>query len=315
MTDTLESVTSADATGANHMTSRNALASQPLRRRDTPVVAAAAHGGSTARCEIERWSALHAADRAVDWLAVEEPLEIRVRHPGEPGATVALTMRTPGRDADLAIGFLHGEGLLVSRAEAVAAEACGNTKNVVNVTLAPGVPLERFVGTRQFYTTSSCGLCGKKSLEALLGSLRSRRVRNTSVVSADVLRELPARVRAAQDAFDATGGLHGAAFFTPGGAMLDLAEDVGRHNAVDKIVGRAWLQGTLATPDQILFLSGRAGFELVQKAVFAGCPVVAAVGAPSSLAVDLAREAGVTLVGFLNAGRFNVYSGPEHIHG
>jgi FdhD protein len=297
------------------MTSRNASASQPLRKRDARVEAAPTRSGSTARFEIERWSATHAAEGVVDWLAVEEPLEIRVRHPGEPGATVALTMRTPGRDADLAIGFLHGEGLLVSRAEAVGAEECANTKNVVNVTLAPDVQLERFLGTRQFYTTSSCGLCGKKSLEALLGSLRGRRVRGTSVVSAAVLRELPARVRAAQDAFDATGGLHGAAFFTPEGAMLDIAEDVGRHNAVDKIVGRAWLQETLATPDRILFLSGRAGFELVQKAVFAGCPIVAAVGAPSSLAVDLAREAGLTLVGFLNAGRFNVYSGPEHIHG
>jgi FdhD protein len=250
-----------------------------------------------------------------DAVAVEEPLEIRVRHPAERGQTVAITMRTPGRDADLAIGFLHGEGLLASRDEIAEATVCVTSPNVVFVTLAPSVSLARFADTRRFYTTSSCGLCGKASLDAVMAGLRHRRVDGSARVPADVLHRLPTQVQARQAAFARTGGLHGAAFADVGGSLIDVAEDVGRHNAVDKLVGRAWLGGALPATDLILFLSGRAGFELIQKAVLAGVSIVAAVGAPSSLAVDLAREAGLTLVGFLGSARFNIYAGGERIDG
>jgi FdhD protein len=263
---------------------------------------------AVAGVRIRRHRTADACDGCDD-VAVEEPLEIRVRHSGTRGATVAVTMRTPGRDAELAVGFLHGEGLLQSRAEVVDARGCAGAPNVVQVTLASAIPLDRFAGTRRFYTTSSCGLCGRDSLDAVVAGLRGRRVEPAAPVPAAVLHALPARVRRAQVAFERTGGLHGAALATRDGELLDLAEDVGRHNAVDKLVGRAWLAGALPGRDRILFLSGRAGFELVQKAVFAGFPVVAAVGAPTSLAVELARTAGVTLVGFLDAERFNVYGG------
>jgi FdhD protein len=265
------------------------------------------------------------AEDADDEVAVEEPLEIRVRHAGvagaldasaaprRSGATVAITMRTPGRDAELAVGFLHGEGLLRFRAEVVDARGCAGVPNAVQVTLAADVPLDRFAGTRRFYTTSSCGLCGRDSLEAVVAGLRGRRVEGEARVTSATLRALPAQVQRAQVAFQRTGGLHGAALVTPDGGLVDLAEDVGRHNAVDKLVGRAWLADTLPARDRVLFLSGRAGFELVQKAVFAGIPVVAAVGAPTSLAIELARTTGLTLVGFLGADRFNVYASGERI--
>lgn len=263
---------------------------------------------------IRRWSGAGVTD-VDDDVTVEEPLEIRVRRAGEKGATVAVTMRTPGRDADLALGFLHGEGLLVARDEVVTAAPCATAPNVVQVTVAAHVSDERFAATRRFYTTSSCGLCGRDSLDAVLGALRERRVSGGQRVVVDVLRSMPARLADAQSAFRRAGGLHAAALATFDGHVLDVAEDVGRHNAVDKVIGRAWLDGTLPASDRMLFLSGRAGFELVQKAVIAGCSVVAAVGAPSSLSVRLAREAGLTLVGFVDARRFNVYSAPERIDG
>ena len=273
---------------------------------------------ATAVFPIERRAATGAV-ALDDHLAVEEPLEIRVAHargrtsgatgagsaggvPGLAGVTVAITMRTPGRDPELALGFLHGEGLLHARDEVLDAANCAGAPNVVRVTLAPDVPLERFGAGRRFHATSSCGLCG-------------RRVEGRTPVPAATLRALPERIRARQAAFQRTGGLHAAALVTVDGQCLDLAEDVGRHNAVDKLVGRAWSSGALPGVDRVLFLSGRAGFELVQKAVMAGITTVAAVGAPSSLAVELARTAGVTLVGFLGPERFNVYAGTERIDG
>lgn len=267
---------------------------------------------ATQAFRIRRWTEALATD-VDDDVSVEEPLEIRVRRGSERGATVSLTMRTPGRDADLAIGFLHGEGLLHARADVVAAASCTNAPNVVQVTVGADVPDDRFAATRRFYTTSSCGLCGRDSLDAVLGALRDRRVAGERTIAPAVLRSMPARLFATQEAFRRAGGLHAAALATLDGRIVDVAEDVGRHNAVDKVLGRAWLDGRLPASDLLLFLSGRAGFELVQKAVMAGCSVVAAVGAPSSLAVRLAREAGLTLVGFVGERRFNVYSGPERI--
>jgi FdhD protein len=268
--------------------------------------------GSTESFRIRRWTESLALD-VDDDVSVEEPLEIRVRRHGERGATIAVTMRTPGRDADLAIGFLHGEGLLHAREEVVDAAPCRGAPNVVQVTVDALVPQDRFAPTGRFHATSSCGLCGRESLDAVLGALRGRRVTGSRTIDGAVLRSMPARLFAEQDAFRRAGGLHAAALATVDGGIVDVAEDVGRHNAVDKVLGRAWLDGRLPASDALLFLSGRAGFELVQKAVMAGCSVVASVGAPSSLAVRLAREAGLTLVGFVGERRFNVYSGPERV--
>ncbi len=246
-----------------------------------------------------------ASEEVRDRVAVEEPLGIDV---GDE--TVSITMRTPGHDAELAAGFLFTEGVLRGAADVAAVGHVG--PHHVRVTLAPGVePLgERL--RRNFYTTSSCGVCGKASLEAL-------RVRGVSVasdrarVATHVLYMLPERARAAQAAFDTTGGLHAAALFDAGGGLLRAREDVGRHNAVDKVVGAELLAGHVPLRGHVLFVSGRAAFELVQKAAVAGVPVLAAVGAPTSLAVALAEETGMTLVGFLRDDRFNVYAGPQRI--
>ncbi|MFD7922858.1 formate dehydrogenase accessory sulfurtransferase FdhD [Streptomyces sp. NPDC059740] len=253
-----------------------------------------------------------------DTLVSEEPLEIRLG-----GKPLAITMRTPGDDFALAAGFLVSEGVLGSAGElanivycAGATEDGSNTYNVVDVTLAPGVPVPDITLERNVYTTSSCGLCGKASLDAVRTSsrwdLREAGAQGTSPrLSLATLTALPDRLRAAQRVFDRTGGLHAAALFTLDGELLDVREDVGRHNAVDKVVGRALQQGRLPLSDTVLMVSGRASFELAQKAVMAGVPVLAAVSAPSSLAVDLACETGLTLVGFLRGTSLNVYAG-EH---
>ncbi|MEH0541662.1 formate dehydrogenase accessory sulfurtransferase FdhD [Streptomyces sp. B21-105] len=251
-----------------------------------------------------------------DTLVVEEPMEIRLG-----GRPLAVTMRTPGDDFALAAGFLVSEGV-VSRASDVASivycagatQDGGNTYNVVDVRLAPGVQLPDITLERNVYTTSSCGLCGKASLDA---------VRTTALwpiadtppvrVTPGLLAGLPDRLRAAQQVFDRTGGLHAAGLFSPEGDLLDLREDIGRHNAVDKVVGRALRSGELPLSRTVLLVSGRASFELAQKAVMAGIPVLAAVSAPSSLAVDLATETGLTLVGFLRGGSMNVYAGEHRI--
>lgn len=251
-----------------------------------------------------------------DTLVAEEPLEIRLN-----GRPLAITMRTPGDDFALAAGFLVSEGVLgradelqriVYCAGATADDGTGNTYNVVDVQLAPGVPVPDITLERNVYTTSSCGLCGKASLDAVRTQARWPLTGKIELTPA-TLSALPDRLRAAQRVFDRTGGLHAAGLFTADGELLDVREDVGRHNAVDKLVGRALQDGRLPLADAVLMVSGRASFELAQKAAMAGIPVLAAVSAPSSLAVDLAAETGMTLVGFLRGTSMNVYAGEERL--
>ncbi|MDD9379897.1 formate dehydrogenase accessory sulfurtransferase FdhD [Streptomyces sp. ZAF1911] len=256
------------------------------------------------------------AGARADTLVAEEPLEIRLN-----GKPLAITMRTPGDDFALAVGFLASEGVLASASDVRAVTYCEgaaedgtNTYNVVNVQLAAGVPVPDITLERNVYTTSSCGLCGKASLDAVRTATRFPGLADDPVrVSARLLGELPDRLRAEQKVFERTGALHGAGLFSAGGELIDVREDVGRHNAVDKIVGRALQAGRLPLAGSVLLVSGRASFELAQKAVMAGIPVLAAVSAPSSLAVDLALESGLTLVGFLRGGDMNIYAGEERI--
>ncbi|WP_432174365.1 formate dehydrogenase accessory sulfurtransferase FdhD [Streptomyces sp. Tue6028] len=250
-----------------------------------------------------------------DTLAVEEPMEIRVG-----GRPLTVTMRTPGDDFDLAAGFLVSEGVVHAADHVAGIRYCagatadgGNTYNVVDVALAPGVPAPDTSLERNFYTTSSCGLCGKASLDAVRTSAAWSVAEVPLRISPERLTTLPDRLRAAQKVFDSTGGLHAAGLFTADGEPLCLREDVGRHNAVDKVVGHALRSGLLPLRETVLMVSGRASFELVQKAVTAGIPVLAAVSAPSSLAVDLATESGLTLVGFLRGASMNVYAGAERL--
>ncbi|MFD4376245.1 formate dehydrogenase accessory sulfurtransferase FdhD [Streptomyces sp. NPDC058486] len=251
-----------------------------------------------------------------DTLVAEEPLEIRLN-----GRPIAITMRTPGDDFALAAGFLVSEGVLASAADVRSIVYCAgakedgtNTYNVVDVKLAPEVVVPDITLERNVYTTSSCGLCGKASLDAVRTTARFPIADTPPVrISPALLSELPDRLRAAQKVFDTTGGLHAAALFSEDGELLDVREDVGRHNAVDKLVGRALREDLLPLDRAVLLVSGRASFELAQKAVMAGIPVLAAVSAPSSLAVDLAAETGLTLVGFLRGPDMNVYAGEHRI--
>jgi len=231
-----------------------------------------------------------------DEVAVEEPLEIRVN-----GAPVAVTMRTPGQDEELALGFLFSEGLRPTGA-APPADLAANTIEAT----AEGFDPARLA--RNFYTTSSCGVCGKGALEAI--AVEAPRVTGDLRVPASVVARLPARLRESQPTFAATGGLHATGLFNPQGELLCLREDVGRHNAMDKVIGWAFGASLLPLERHVLCVSGRLSFELVQKAAVAGCPLLAAVGAPSSLAVELARDRGITLCGFVRDGRLNVYSEP-----
>ncbi|GAC1610065.1 MAG: formate dehydrogenase accessory sulfurtransferase FdhD [Mycobacteriales bacterium] len=249
-----------------------------------------------------------------DTLVVEEPLEIRVG-----GRALAITMRTPGDDMDLAAGFLVSEGV-VSAAEHVrgirycAGQVDGeNTYNILDVDLDAAVPRPDPSLERAFYTTSSCGLCGKASLDAVRTAARWSVAADQVTVTARILTALPDALRQAQQVFDKTGGLHAAGLFTAAGELLVLREDVGRHNAVDKVVGWALREGRLPLHGCVLLVSGRASFELTQKAWMAGIPILAAVSAPSSLAVDLAAEAGMTLVGFLRGQTMNIYAGASRI--
>jgi len=250
-----------------------------------------------------------------DTVVIEEPLEIRIARAGEfgMGTAISITMRTPGHDADLAVGFLHGEGIVKSRADVADVRPCGPTGNTVKVELAPGVLLDAAHLQRNFYTTSSCGVCGNASIDAVERMMASPRVDASLKVKAALLESLAGRARAGQDVFRETGGLHAACLFDAEGNLTDLHEDVGRHNALDKLVGRSLLAGELPLAHSILFLSGRASFELLQKASAAGIPVVAAVGAPSSLAIDLAERTGILLVGFLRDRSFNVYAHRERL--
>ncbi|RIV36367.1 formate dehydrogenase accessory sulfurtransferase FdhD [Micromonospora radicis] len=262
-----------------------------------------------------------ASTRRPDTLAVEEPLEIRV---GPAGPTrrrpLSVTMRTPGADLDLAIGFLFTEGLIRATDDVATAQLCAgaetlNTYNVVDVALAPGVPEPAARASRQFHTTSACGVCGKESIEAVRTRSLFTVADDPLTVPATVLAALPERLRAGQRGFDRTGGLHAAGLFTADGELVVLREDVGRHNAVDKVVGWAVRERRLPLAGHVLLVSGRASFELTQKAWMAGVPLLAAVSAPSTLAVDLADEAGLTLVGFLRGRTMNVYTGHQRVTG
>jgi FdhD protein len=264
--------------------------------------------------KVERIKA-SSATAAVDTLAVEEPLEIRIRAFGEPlpGTPVTVTMRTPGNDEELALGFLFGEGLIRSMQDVAQIGPCGNTGQVVALQLAAGVVDPRPALQRSFYTTSSCGVCGKSSIDAVTKLVPQRRVGGQLRMSADALQQLPGKLQAQQSVFSVTGGLHAAALVSPIGELLAVYEDVGRHNATDKLMGAELRLGMLRPANSALLLSGRASFELLQKAAMAGIEIVAAIGAPSSLAVELAQSLGITLVGFLRAGGFNVYSGRERL--
>ena len=249
-----------------------------------------------------------------DTLVAEEPLEIRVGR-----GPLAVTMRTPGHDFDLAAGFLVSEGV-VRRADEVAgirycagASDDGNTYNVVDVVLSPGVAPPDPSLERNFYTTSSCGLCGKASLDAVRTTAAWSVRDDPLLVGPAIVAELPDRLRAAQQIFARTGGLHAAGLFSADGRLLCLREDVGRHNAVDKVLGWALREDRLPLRGKLLLVSGRASFELVQKAVMAGIPLLAAVSAPSSLAADLAADAGLTLIGFLRGSSMNVYSAAHRL--
>jgi FdhD protein len=258
---------------------------------------------------------------AEDAVAVEEPLEIRLGYGLENAReqrAISITMRTPGHDRELAVGFLHGEGLIRARTDVDRVEPCGAPSpdgyiNTVRVDLAENVAPDMARLARNFYTTSSCGVCGKSSLEALQSVAPPKITASWPAVDSELLPLLPTKLRVHQEIFETTGGLHAAALFSPYGDFIELREDVGRHNAVDKLIGAMLLRDLVPLREHVLLLSGRASFELMQKALMAGIGFVAAVGAPSSLAVDLARAHGITLVGFLRDNRFNVYTGEERV--
>jgi len=259
--------------------------------------------------QITEWKDCGTA-RVEDYLAVEEPLEMRAgRH------SLGVTLRTPGDDAELVTGFLFTEGIITRREDLVELrmpDGKASKKNLVRVTLNPKVRLSANSAARRFSAGSACGVCGKASI-AQLRRRGLRRPEAASLFDPEMLCQLPPKLRAAQDVFGRTGGLHAAALFGPAGELLALREDIGRHNAVDKIIGWALLGGRLPLGDHVLLVSGRGGFEIVQKTIAAGIPLLASVSAPSSLAVQLARELGLTLVGFLRERRFVIYAGEERI--
>jgi FdhD protein len=276
-----------------------------------------ARPGSKTRARVKVVEGEQARVRS-DSLATEEPLEIRLQAGGET-KTVAVTMRTPGADFELAAGFLYGEGIISSRGDVEKMSYCVSADvgveqryNIVNVRLRGGREYDLRPLERHFFTSSACGVCGKESLDQL-------EIKGCSVlppgpeVAAKTIYSLPEKLREAQGLFDATGGLHAAALFDAEGNLVALREDVGRHNATDKLVGWALLEGRLPLSGHIVLVSGRSSYEILQKCLNAGVPVVCAISAPSSLAVDVARRFGMTLVGFLRGERFNVYSGFDRI--
>jgi FdhD protein len=260
--------------------------------------------------------------RRRDVVAVEEPLEIRVMRDGLPeadenggtGRSLSVTMRTPGSDAELALGFLHGEGVIGTPRDVVDVGHCGSSGNVIRVTVRADLPLDLAKLQRNFYATSSCGVCGKASIDAVTQLAGAKRVASDLVVRESVLRGLPESLHVSQREFAETGGMHAVGLFTAAGELVASREDVGRHNAMDKLVGASLVEGALPWSERIVLLSGRASFELLQKAMMAGAPVVAAIGAPSSLAVELAESAGITLVAFLRPGGCNVYCHASRVH-
>jgi FdhD protein len=251
-----------------------------------------------------------------DIVASEEPMEIRVVTP-DATHSVAVTMRTPGHDFELALGFMLAEGLISGRQDVLDVSYCPDPDeiqqfNIVNVTLAPTAAFDPTMLQRNFYATSSCGVCGKASLEALR-TFGAATVGISPKITPAIIQQLPERLRATQAVFQRTGGLHASGLFTPDGELITMREDVGRHNALDKVVGHHVMEGDLPLSQHIIVVSGRASWELMQKALAAGIAAVVAVGAPSSLAVDLAQEFGQTLVGFTKPDRFNVYAGAHRI--
>lgn len=247
-----------------------------------------------------------------DVLAVEEPLEMRIGFPDGTHKAISITMRTPGHDAELAAGFLFTEGIIHSPDQINQIRYCGPAEagtpsNTIRVDLNDNIDLDLKRLERNFYTTSSCGVCGKASIEALATGVK--KLESELKIDTDIIHSLPEKLREAQSVFEKTGGLHASALFDTNGDLDIVREDVGRHNALDKVIGSKFMADETPLSDTILLVSGRASFELVQKALMAGIPILAAVGAPSSLAVELASEYGMTLLGFVRDNRFNIYSG------
>jgi FdhD protein len=267
-------------------------------------------GRSTVSTRLVRYSPASKA-RKQDLLAAEEPLELRVR-----GRGIAITMRTPGQDEELAAGFLLSEGIIRRRSDIIAMGSCLQSdapENTLNIFLASTVKVDFKHLTRHVFASSSCGLCGKASIDAVRQQFPP--VQSRVRISLAVLKTLAQTMRAAQSTFNQTGGLHAAAILDAKGKLLALREDIGRHNAVDKVIGHGLLEEKLPFDSHLLLVSGRASFEILQKALAARIPVVCSISAPSSLAVEFARESGQTLVGFLREQSFNVYAGPERIGG
>lgn len=255
-----------------------------------------------------------ASNHAEDLLAVEQPLEIKIVYGPENDRqqkNISVTMCTPGNDEELATGFLFTEGIITGNDDIMNCGSAGN--NIVIATLRPGISFDPKKIERHFYTSSSCGVCGKSSIDAVKNVFTNNIVKDNININASVLTKLPEALRKQQEVFEYTGGLHASALFDLEGNLLLTREDVGRHNALDKLIGASLMAGNVPIDNHILLLSGRASFELIQKAAMAGIKFVCAVGAPSSLAVELAKETDITLVGFLRDGRFNIYCGEQRI--
>ncbi len=270
---------------------------------------------SVAYTTIKKVDAANITD-ANDWLAAEEPLEIRLVYgPANKRVqkSISVTMRTPGNDLELAVGFLYTEEIIRSAADVVSVAHTNSDENIVCISLSEEISPEMSKLDRHFYTTSSCGVCGKASIEAVRIACTVPDLPDDLRFSSALICQLPSLLRKQQEVFEHTGGLHGCAVFDAHGTLLLVREDVGRHNALDKLIGAALNKDMIPLDQHILLLSGRASFELVQKAVMAGIKVVAAVGAPSSLAAEMAEEWGMTLIGFLRGERFNIYSGAERV--
>jgi FdhD protein len=258
---------------------------------------------------------IDAPEQRQDRVAVEAPLEYLLHHPslGIEPVSFGTTMRTPGDDEFLAAGLLYGEGLINQPSDIDAIESSTRRPNVVNIRLSPHVQMEMQLATRRFSAGSSCGVCGTTGLDAAIARAAATHIADTGPVDLSLILRLPDLMRSGQSKFGDTGGIHAAALFDFSGNLITIAEDVGRHNAVDKLIGANLLAGRLPLREKILLLSGRASFELVQKALRSGVPVVAAIGAPSSLAVNLALASNLTLIGFLRQKHCNVYSSPQRL--
>lgn len=261
------------------------------------------------------YSGLDAQFEKSDRVAVEAPLEYMLHHPslGSEPVSFGTTMRTPGDDEHLAVGLLYGEGVVNHPQDIAAVESSTRRPNVINVRLRPDLQVELLTASRRFSAGSSCGVCGTTGLDAAIARAAAIRIEATRPIDMSLLLALPQRMRAAQSKFADTGGIHASTLFDYSGNFIAVAEDVGRHNAFDKLVGECLVKGRLPLREHIVLLSGRASFELVQKALRSGVSILAAIGAPSSLAVNLAVASGLTLIGFLRERHFNVYSGAQRI--